>query len=196
MTTSIDTQSAEAQARTQDAESGASLEKVRDLLFGVQMRDYDRKFARLEERLAKETSDVREDVKKRLASIEQLIRTEIEALSDRIRGEQDERSKAVKELSRQIEETARAFEQKCGQLDDQMARGLREVRQQLHEQGKRLSDDIRQQADDIVARLVRETQELRTDKADRATLAALLNDMAMRLTDDLRLPAPADAGRG
>jgi hypothetical protein len=196
MTTSIDTQSAEAQARTQDAESGASLEKVRDLLFGVQMRDYDRKFARLEERLAKETSDVREDVKKRLASIEQLIRTEIEALSDRIRGEQDERSKAVKDLSRQIEETARTFEQKCGQLDDQMARGLREVRQQLHEQGKRLSDDIRQQADDIVARLVRESQELRTDKADRAMLAALLNDMAMRLTDDLRLAPPADADRG
>jgi hypothetical protein len=196
MTTSIDTHSTEAQARTQDAEGGASLEKVRDLLFGVQMRDYDRKFARLEERLAKETSDVREDVKKRLASIEQLIRTEIEALSDRIRGEQDERSKAVKDLSRQIEETARTFEQKCGQLDDQMARGLREVRQQLHEQGKRLSDDIRQQADDIVARLVRESQELRTDKADRATLAALLNDMAMRLTDDLRLAPPADADRG
>jgi hypothetical protein len=196
MTTSIDTQSAEAQARTQDAESGASLEKVRDLLFGVQMRDYDRKFARLEERLVKESSDVREDVRKRLASIEQLIRTEIEALSDRLKGEQGERSNAVKDLSRQIEETARAFEQKCGQLDDQMARGLREVRQQLHEQGQQLSDDLRQQADAIVARLVRESQELRSDKADRATLAALLNDMAMRLTDDLRLAAPADAGRG
>jgi len=35
---------AEAQARTQDADGGASLEKVRDPLFGVQMRDYDRKF--------------------------------------------------------------------------------------------------------------------------------------------------------
>ncbi|HEX2443421.1 MAG TPA: hypothetical protein VHJ77_05705 [Vicinamibacterales bacterium] len=196
MTTSIDTHTTEAQTRTQDVDSGASLEKVRDLLFGVQMRDYERKFARLEERLSKETADVREDVRKRLASIEQLIRTEIEALSDRLKGEQDERSKTVQDLSRQIEETARAFEQKCGQLDDQMARGLRDVRQQLHEQGQRLTDDLRQQADDIVARLVRESQELRTDKADRATLAALLNDMAMRLTDDLRVPAPTDAGRG
>jgi hypothetical protein len=196
MTTSIDTQSSDTQARTQDVESGASLEKVRDLLFGVQMRDYERKFLRLEERLAKETSDVREDVKKRLASLEQLIRTELETLSDRLKGEQDERSKAGKDLSRQLEETARTFEQKCGQLDDQMARGLRETRQQLHEQGQRLSDDIRQQADDIVARLIRESHELRTDKADRATLAALLTDMAMRLTEDLRLPAPADAARG
>jgi hypothetical protein len=167
MTTSLDTQSAEAQARTQEADGGASLEKVRDLLFGVQMRDYERKFARLEERLSKETSDLREDVKKRLAAIEQLLRTEIEALSDRAKGEHD-----------------------------QVTRGLRDVRQQLHEQGQQLSDEIKQKADDILARLLRESQELRTDKTDRATLAALLNDMAMRLTDDLRLAAPADAGRG
>src|SRR5262245_21849417 len=56
-----------------DGTSGASLEKVRDLLFGVQMRDYDRKFARLEERLIQETSDLREEVKKRLATIDQFV---------------------------------------------------------------------------------------------------------------------------
>src|SRR6187551_111575 len=37
--------------------AGGNLDKVRDLLFGGQMRDYDRKFARLEERLVKETAD-------------------------------------------------------------------------------------------------------------------------------------------
>ena len=68
MTTTIDSQSTGAPARVADAEGGASLEKVRDLLFGVQMRDYDRKFARLEERLAKDTSDLRDEVKKRLVT--------------------------------------------------------------------------------------------------------------------------------
>ena len=43
---------------------GASLDKVRDILFGVQMRDYDRRFARLEERLVKETADLKDEVKK------------------------------------------------------------------------------------------------------------------------------------
>lgn len=196
MTTTIDSQTTEAQARTPDVDGGANLEKVRDLLFGVQMRDYDKKFARLEERLSKDTGDLREDVKKRLASIEQLIRKEIEALSDRLKAEQEERSKSMKDLSRQQDDTVRTFEKKTGQLDDQMARSLRDLRQQLHEQGQRLSDDIRQQADDILARLTRESQELRADKTDRTALAALLTEMAMRLTDDLRLPAPPDAGRG
>ena len=89
-----------------EAEGGASLEKVRDLLFGVQMRDYDRKFARLEERLVKETSDLREDVKKRLAAIEQLLAEEVETLNERLKTEQDERvRRAAKDLSRQLEDT-------------------------------------------------------------------------------------------
>ena len=40
-----------------DGAAGGNLDKVRDLLFGGQMRDYDRKFARLEERLVKETAE-------------------------------------------------------------------------------------------------------------------------------------------
>ena len=75
MTTTIDPQNTGA-PRLSEAD-GASLEKVRDLLFGVHLRDSDRKFARLEERLAKETSDLREEVKKRLTAIEALIRQEV-----------------------------------------------------------------------------------------------------------------------
>ena len=147
MTTTIDPQNTGAQPRTSEAD-GASLEKVRDLLFGVHMRDYDRKFARLEERLAKETSDLREDVKKRLAAIEALIRQEVESLSERLKSEQDERSTAAKDLARELNESARTFERRASQLDDQMARGLRDLRQQLHDQQQGLSDELRMQADD------------------------------------------------
>src|SRR2546423_13320751 len=42
-----------------------SLDKVRDILFGVQMRDYDHRFSQLEERLMREATLLREDVKKR-----------------------------------------------------------------------------------------------------------------------------------
>lgn len=196
VTTTIDSQNTGAQARTPEAEGGASLEKVRDLLFGVQMRDYDRKFARLEERLAKETNDLREDVKKRLAAIELLLGKEVDSLNDRLKAEQEERSNAAKDLSRELDETARLFEKKTGQLDDQIARGLRETRQQIHEQHQQLSDELHRQADDILAKLARETHELRSDKTDRAALAALLTEMAMRLTDEFRIPTPEDASRG
>jgi DNA anti-recombination protein RmuC len=194
VTTTIDPQNTGAQPRVAEAD-GASLEKVRDLLFGVHMRDNDRKFARLEERLAKDTSDLREEVKKRLAAIEGLIRQEVESLSERLKAEQDDRSTAAKDLARELNESARAFERRASQLDDQMARGLRDLRQALHEQHQGMSEELRLLADDFVARLSRESQELRGDKADRATLAALFTEMAMRLNGEFRLPGGEDGPR-
>lgn len=196
MTTTVDSQNTGATRNTDADGSAANLDKVRDLIFGGQMRDYDRRFVALEERLLKETSDLREDVRKRLSAIEGLISREIDALNERLRGEQEDRSTATKDLARQLDDTARAFEKKTGQLDDQMARGLRELRQQLHDQHRQLSDDLKQQADQILERLAREAQQLHSDKTDRASLAALLTEMAMRLTDDFRLPAAEGTGRG
>jgi hypothetical protein len=117
VTTTVESQNTGATLRTPEVDGGVNnLEKVRDLLFGVQMRDYDRKFTTLEERIVRETSELREDVKKRLTAIEQL--------------------------------------------------------------------------------LARESTRLQSDKTDRASLAALLTEMAMRLTDDFKLPTTEDAGRG
>ena len=178
------------QTRAQDAEgaSAGNLEKVRDLLFGGQMRDYDRKFARLEERLAKETAELRDEVRKRLAALEAYMKAEIESLSDRLRAEQDARAGATKDLARELRDASQQFEQKTSQLDDLVARGHRELRQQLHAHHQELGDDIRQRVEDVLARLAREAQELRADKADRRALAALLTEMAMRLTGELRAP--------
>jgi hypothetical protein len=195
VTTTLDSQTAGDPIRGAEPESAASLEKVRDLLFGVQMRDYDRKFVRLEERILKETSDLREEVKRRLSAIEAVIQREVESFTERLKTEQENRSAASTDLSRELGDTAQKFEKRTTQLDDQMARGLRDLRQQLHDQEQRLIDELRLQADEIIARLVRESHELRTDKADRAGLAALFTEMAMRLNDQFRLPAVEDGPR-
>jgi chromosome segregation ATPase len=179
------------QTREQDAEgaAGGNLDKVRDLLFGGQMRDYDRKFARLEERLIKETVELRDEVKKRLAALEAYMKAEVESLSDRLRVEQDARTGAAKDLRHELRETTQQFEQKTSQLDDLVARTQRDLRQQLHAQHEELGDDIRTRVEDVLARLAREAHELRNDKADRGALAALLTEMAMRLTGELRATA-------
>ncbi len=191
MTTILDPQNAGA-----TGEGGAAnLDKVRDLIFGGQMRDYERRFAALEERILKETAELREELRRRLSSVEALLAREVDALNDRLRAEQEDRSNATKEVGRQLEETARNFERKTHSLDDQMARGMRDLRQQLHDQHQQLTDDLKRQADQILERLGRDAQQLQHDKTDRASLAALLTEMAMRLTDDFRLPTTESATR-
>ena len=195
MTTSSEQQVIPGPLAEADAAAGGNLDKVRDLLFGGQMRDYDRRFARLEERLAKETADLREEVKKRLVTLEGYVKAEVDSLSDRLRAEQDGRAAADQDLGRELRGAAQQFDQKMTQLDELIARGQRELRQQLHLQHQELSDEIRQRAEDVLERLSLEAQELRGDKTDRKALAALLTEMAMRLSADVRSLAPGDEVR-
>jgi hypothetical protein len=167
---------------------GASIDKVRDILFGVQMRDYDKRFARLEERLVKETADLREDVRKRLAALEQYVQHEVAALGDRLAAEQNERVDADKDLGVQLRDTGKSFEKKTAAMDDQSARAQRDLRQQLLEQHQRLTDEIQQKHQELLAALGRESSELKDEKADRAALASLFTEMAMRLSNQFRLP--------
>ena len=175
-----------------DGAAGGNLDKVRDLLFGGQMRDYDRRFARLEERLTKESAELRDEVKRRLSALEAYMKAEVESLSERLRTEQDSRGAGDKDLARELRDAGQQVEQKLSQLEDVVARGQRDLRQQLHAQHQELGDDIRQRVEDVLLRVAREAQELRSDKTDRKALAALLTEMAMRLNADAAAVAPGD----
>lgn len=176
--------------------SGASLEKVRDILFGVQMRDYDKRFARLEERLAKDIADLKDDVKKRLTALEGYVKKEVESLEDRIKAEQDGRTEQIKDVHREMKDNAKAFEKKTSSLDDQLAKSQKDLRQQLLDQNKRLSDEIREKTAEVLAALEKEAQELRTEKADRTALASLFTEVAMRLSNEFKLPGTEKTGNG
>ena len=180
-----------------DTIAGAGhLEKVRDILFGSQMREVDRRFLRLEERVVKETGDLKDDIKRRLDALEAYTNKEADTLAGRIQQEQSERLDAHAAAARELAAAAGAFERRTAALDEQLARAQREIRQAILEQQQRLSDEIRAKVDEVLAALARETHELRSDKTDRAALAGLLKEMAMRLTDEFRLPGDGDRGNG
>jgi hypothetical protein len=168
------------------AAGGGNLEKIREILFGAQVHDFEKRFTRLEEKLLKETSDARAETKKRFDSMEAFIRKEIESLVDRVKTEQGERSDAIKEISRDLRETAKNLEKKLVQLDEQATKGQRELRQQILDQSKSLSDEIRSRVKESAAVLTRELRELRAEKTDRAALAGLFTEAAMRLSGDMK----------
>lgn len=177
-----------------EAAGAANLDKVRDILFGVQIRDFERRFTRLEERLVKETNELKDDVRRRLEALETYARQESEALASQLKAEQTARSESHRDLSRELNETGKGFERRAAALEEQAARNQRETRQQLLEQYQRLSDEIRTKVDDVLATLTREAQELRADKTDRALLASLLSEMALRLGDGLTIPGAEELG--
>lgn len=165
-----------------------NIDKIRDILFGGHMRDYDRRFTRVEEQLVKESLELREDTKKRFEALEAFVKAELAALADRLQAEQRTRDDAVSGLWRGVHESSQALSAKLGEAQEQTARAHSELRQQILSQSKDLNDEMRRRQDDVTALIQREVADLNHGKTDRSSLATLLTEMAMRLNNDLKMP--------
>ena len=173
------------EAETHEA---ANVDKIRDIIFGSQMRDYEKRFARLEERLTADAQALREDTKKRFDTLEAFVQKEVDSLTQRLKGEKSERSEALKELTRELRDTAKTFDKRLSQLDDQLAKEAATLRNQLLDQSKQLAAEIEAKYRALSSTLDRETQSLRADKTDREALADLFTEMALRLRNEFKLP--------
>jgi hypothetical protein len=165
-----------------------NIDKIREILFGGHMRDYDRRFSRVEEQLVKDSLELREDTRKRFEALEAFVKAEFAALTDRLLAEQRTRDDAVSGLWRGVHETSQALSAKLGEAQEQTARAHSELRQQILSQSKDLNDEMRRKQDEVTALIQREVADLNHGKTDRSSLATLLTEMAMRLNNDLKLP--------
>ena len=170
------------------AEQGGNVDKIRDILFGTQMREYDSRFARLEETLLKESSDLRESTRKRIDTLESYFRRELESLATRLKAERDERLVSVKDLSGELRNTAESLTNAIRETQDGASEADRELRSHVLEQSKALMDEIRANQESVLAVLERRFQELRNSKTDRAALAELFTEVALRLNREFRVP--------
>jgi len=165
------------------AESG-NVDKIRDILFGGQMRDYDKRFARLEERLMKEAAELRENNKRSVEALETFVKKEFEALGARLDAERQGRDGVARELH----DTARTIEKKLEDFENQTAQAQRDLRQQLLDQSKSLNEEIQRKHDEVSTVLQREVADLNHEKTDRASLSALFTEVALRLNQDFNIP--------
>ncbi|MBF2066377.1 MAG: hypothetical protein IGS39_18450 [Calothrix sp. C42_A2020_038] len=158
-----------------------SLDKVRDILFGNQMREVEKKITRLEERVLRECTTLREDTKKRLDNIENYIKQEIESLSNRVVNEQNRREEGLQALVEDNKKITATLEKQLTQLDESINKNQRDLRDQILNQSKNLQNEVLQKYEELLAALRRESEELRHAKTDRSTLASLLSELAIRL---------------
>lgn len=165
-----------------------NIDKIREILFGANMRDYDRRFSRVEEQLIKESLDLREDTRQRFEALEAFVKAEFAALNDRLQAEQRTRDDSVQGLWRGVHESSQALSSRLSEAQEQTSRAQSELRQQILSQSKDLSDEMRRKQDEITALIQREVADLNHGKTDRSSLATLLTEMAMRLNNDLKLP--------
>jgi DNA repair exonuclease SbcCD ATPase subunit len=164
-----------------------NLDQVREILFGAQSRSLEKRVARLEEQIVKAVAELREEIKGGLHALESYAKHELESLDERLGREQSERAGAVDEASERLEEMSRSTRKELDGLVERLGKSERDLRQQLLDQSKRLEEEIRRRSEATIASLTGAIDELRSEKTDRAALAALLSEVAMRLTDELQI---------
>jgi hypothetical protein len=172
-----------------DAAAGpGNVDKIRDILFGSQMRDYDTRFSRLEESLLKESADLRDTTRKRIDALENYIKKELESMAARLKSEREERTGADKQLASEAKSLSESLTKKIESVQDEAGEGHAQLRNQLLEQSKSLAEEIREKQAEMSALVERRYQELRAQKTDRAALAAMLTEVALRLNDEFQMP--------
>jgi len=176
-----------------------NVDRIREILFGSQMREYGQRFGQLEERLLRETSELKTEVRRRLDSLEAYTRQEVEALSDRLKTERNERMQTVDRVSREAIDATRALERRLVQSDEQVSKDLRELRQLMLERHRTLADELTQCVSKSEVLQNRRLEELRANAVDRIALASLLAEVALRIRGESLVPGVEDtfsAGAG
>ena len=175
-----------------DLAGPGNVEKIREIIFGSQMRDYERQFKRLENRILKEVTSLREETLKRFEALETYLNKEVESINDALKTEGSDRKITVKELAGQFNKFSKATEKKTAKLENQIVEKTRDLRQQLLDQSKSLTNDIRNKYIETTEALDIAAEELRGQKVDRSTMAELLTEIALRLSNDSALSLDLD----
>ena len=175
-------------------EAGASVDKIRDILFGPQLKNYEARFARLEENLVRETVELKETMRRRFESLEEFFRSETGGLAARMKVERDERTDNFRALDRDLKATHEELSRRVHDLDTSTSEAQSGLRKELMTESRKLLDEISERHDALRSLLERRVGELRHQKADRTLLSALLTGIATQIAEDHQLGQDASEG--
>ena len=157
------------------------LDKVRDILFGGQMRTVDTRLQNLEERLLREQDAMRADFGKQIADIEAEAKRELRSLAEQLAAERAKRAEELKALAADLRDALRNLEKRHVKLEEIAGAADAGLRDSILEHAAAVSAELERLSQRLSAELNREVQGLRHDKADVAALADIFSDMAGKL---------------
>ena len=166
--------------------TGESIEQVRDLLFGGQMRMVDARIQSLDERLAHETSSMRADFERQVTELDSAIKKELARHAERLIAERTKRVDDLKALSAELRDSLRSLEKRHTNLEEAAGMADADLRDHLLKQGATFTNDLARTSDKLSTELDRITSQLQADKLDASSLVAGLTELAGRIA-----PAPA-----
>lgn len=165
-----------------------NVDKIREILFGGQMRDYEQRFQDLENRLTRNIELMSSNFEKRVDRLDAFAKREIEKLVEQLKDERKARREDGKQGAKEYKELTQQVESWYAELEEQIGSETQDLRGTLQEQGEELAAMIHDTHEQLSKNLAAETRSLADDKLAREDMAALLTEVALRLKKDFKLP--------
>jgi two-component sensor histidine kinase len=181
-----------AMAEKKAAGDGAerNVDQIRDILFGGQMRDYERRFGEFDARLESELARLRDTQEKRLAEIDRRIDDSLDKLGKLLRQEIQDRNRSLDDLESRLQQAARTARSEVAASLDAHAQEMAATDERLRSALADVAKATHARAGETDGALARLASDLRDEKVGREDLAALLAEFALRLRGDFDLPSP------
>ncbi|GJL69152.1 MAG: hypothetical protein NPIRA06_17870 [Nitrospirales bacterium] len=178
--------SSEETSSSQDGEWSAqseagSLDKVRDILFGAQSRDIEKRFATLEDRLLQESSRLREDLTKSVDDLKTHMNQEILGLVGKLQQEQDRRVATIQDMGQTVRTVESQISNRIVELTEHASNQFQAMSAEMQQQKHELIEQDQEAMSRMEAQFEQAVNELKVEKADRAVLAEMLMEVALRL---------------
>lgn len=165
-----------------------NVDKIREILFGGQMRDYEQRFQDLENRLTRNIELMASNFEKRVDRLDAFAKREIEKLVEQLKDERKARREDGKQGAKDYKDLAQQVESWYAELEEQIGSETQDLRGILQEQSEELAGMIHDTHEQLSKNLATETRSLADDKLAREDMAALLTEVALRLKKDFKLP--------
>ncbi len=159
-----------------------NVDKIRDILFGNQMREMDQRFASLEKNLARDLDKLRSDNNLQLESLKDYVESEVEIINGKLAAEEKARIEGDDELEDQLKQQIKLIDRKLADLGKQLDKHAREINQKLLKQSQDFSNELNNQISEARERMDSHRQELGAAKVDKLTLSEILNNLALQVT--------------
>ncbi|MDR0310413.1 MAG: hypothetical protein LBJ21_02385 [Acidobacteriota bacterium] len=177
-----------------DSKDIVSMNQVRDLLFGTQLRDIETRFQRQEARFQREVADAKEALKARLDSLENFMRSETASLVHRInteaaerdaalKTEQRERAEAFNTLAGNIAAAEKTLERRIAALSSTLDNAEQEIRKLMQSETNSLNNKIDEKYAAALNVISETASQIRHDMVNRSTLSNMFTEMAVKLSN-------------
>ena len=165
-----------------------SVDRVREILFGSQLRTYEQRFGQLESELKLLQQDFQEELGELEITFEKDLKEALAGVDEQLRGVQGQRQSSLEELRSQTDRASVQLQNVLSTVDESLERRTKELDRQLLELRDSLQGNVRELRQELFNALERHLATLTSFKMNRNDMADLLFQASMQARDEDLVP--------